>query len=144
MDKLEELLLNSLSKEEKATYFSQIGTMQDSSLTQLREQIKNVMLPLLLKVFQLKIHINKEIMLDALPITESDGESIVHKLKLLDKDIKTLMMWCQACIKQIQEALNIDPQNSRFKQLHSDSLDSSNKRWWYKFYKKLNNKIDDV
>ncbi len=144
MDKLEELLLNSLSKEEKATYFSQIGTMQDSSLTQLREQIKNVMLPLLLKVFQLKIHINKEIMLDALPIIESDGESIVHKLKLLDKDIKTLMMWCQACIKQIQEALNIDPQNSRFKQLHSDSLDSSNKRWWYKFYKKLNNKIDDV
>ena len=118
--------------------------MQDSSLTQLREQIKNVMLPLLLKVFQLKIHINKEIMLDALPIIESDGESIVHKLKLLDKDIKTLMMWCQACIKQIQEALNIDPQNSRFKQLHSDSLDSSNKRWWYKFYKKLNNKIDDV
>ncbi|MEK7340534.1 MAG: hypothetical protein WBD50_01620 [Candidatus Rhabdochlamydia sp.] len=144
MDKLEELLLNSLSKEEKATYFSQIGTMQDSSLTQLREQIKNVMLPLLLKVFQLKIHINKEIVLDTLPITESDGESIVHKLKLLDKDIKTLMMWCQACIKQIQEALNIDPQNSRFKQLYSDSLDLSNKRWWYKFCKKLNNKIDEV
>jgi hypothetical protein len=145
MDKLEELLLNSLSKEEKATYFSQIGTMQDSSLTQLREQIKNVMLPLLLKVFQLKIHINKEIMLDALPITEGGDEgSTVHKLKLLDKDIKTLMMWCQACIKQIQEALNIDPQNSRFKQLHSDFLDPSNKGWWYKFYKKLNNKIDEV
>lgn len=137
MDKLEELLLNSLSKEEKATYFSQIGTMQDSSLNQLREQIKNVMLPLLLKVFQLKIHLSKEIMLGT---KESDGESIIHKLKLLDKDLKTLMMWCQACIKQIQEALNIDPQTSRFKKLHSDPLDPSNKRWWYKFYKKLNNK----
>ncbi|PWU16315.1 MAG: hypothetical protein C5B45_00655 [Chlamydiae bacterium] len=144
MDKLEGLLLNSLSKEEKATYFSQIGAMQDSSLTQLREQIKNVMLPLLLKIFQLKIHTNKEIMFDALPIAESDGESIIHKLKLLDKDIKTLMMWCQACIKQIQEALNIDPQNSRFKQLYSDSLNLSNKHWWYKFCKKLHNKTDEV
>ncbi|KAG6559521.1 hypothetical protein RHABOEDO_000610 [Candidatus Rhabdochlamydia oedothoracis] len=144
MDKSEELLLNSLSKEEKATYFSQIGIMQDPSLTQLREQIKNVMLPLLLKVFQLKIHINKEIALNASPITEGDGESIIHKLKLLDKDIKTLMMWCQACIEQIQEALNIDPQNSRFKQLHSDFLDSSNKRWWHKFYKKLHNKVDEI
>ncbi|MDQ5956774.1 MAG: hypothetical protein ACH349_01075 [Candidatus Rhabdochlamydia sp.] len=105
MDKLEELLLDSLPKEEKTTYFSQIGTMQDSSLTQLREQIKNVMLPLLLKVFQIKIHLNKETIINTLPIKESDEESIIHKLKLLDKDIKTLMMWCQACIKQIQEAL---------------------------------------
>lgn len=140
MDKLEELLLNSLSKKEKATYFSQIRTMQDSSLTQLREQIKNVMLPLLLKIFQLKIQINKEIMLNPISITENNGESIIHKLKILDKDIKTLMMWCETCIKQIQEALNIDPKNLRFKQLDSDFLDSSNKRWWYKFYKKLNKK----
>lgn len=143
MDKLEELLINSLSKEEKVTCFSQIGTMQDPSLTQLREQIKNIMLPLLLKIFQLKIHINKEIMLDTPSIT-SDGESTIHKLKLLDKDIKTLMMWCQACVKQIQEALNVDPQNSRFKQLHPDFLDSSNKRWWHKFYKKLHNKVDEI
>ncbi|MDR2539235.1 MAG: hypothetical protein LBC45_01210 [Chlamydiales bacterium] len=64
--------------------------MQDPSLTQIREQIKNVILPLALKGFQLKIRINKEIILDKSPIPEENGESILHKRKL--KDIKTLMM----------------------------------------------------
>ncbi|MGL5263129.1 MAG: hypothetical protein ACRDAI_00895 [Candidatus Rhabdochlamydia sp.] len=134
MDELEELLLHSLSKEEKANYFSQIGTMQDPSLIQLREQIKNVMLPLLLKVFQLKIH----------PSTEDHEESSVQKLKLLDKDIKTLMLWCQTCIKQMQEALNIDLENSGFKKLYSDPQNHFNKRWWHKLYKKFNNKNPEI
>lgn len=144
MDKLEELLINSLSKEEKANYFSQIGTIQDPSLTQLREQIKNVMLPLLLKVFQLKIHVNKETTIDTQINTEDNEESNIQKLKLLDKDIKTLMLWCQTCIKQMQEATNIDPENSRFKKLSPDPQNHFNKRWWHKFYKKFNNKSPEI
>lgn len=138
MNKLEELLLNSLSKEEKETYFSQIGVIQDSSLMELRDQIKNVMLPLLLKVFQYKIHINKEIMFNTPYETIANEKSIIHKLKLLDKDIKTLMMWCQTCNKQIQEALDIDPENSRFKLFHVQEL--SRRRWWYKLSKNLGSK----
>ena len=134
MNKLEELLLNSLSKEEKETYFSQIGVIQDSSLLRLRDQIKDVMLPLLLKVFQCKIHINKETILNT-PSETMHEESIIHKLKLLDKDIKTLMLWCQTCNKQIQEALNIDPENARFKSLNLQEL--SRRHWWHKLSKKL-------
>lgn len=80
MDKLEELLLNSLSKKERATYFSQIGIIQNAPLRSLREQIKNITIPLLLKVFQLKIHLK--------PSSEdlANGESIIHKLKMLDSD----------------------------------------------------------
>jgi hypothetical protein len=108
--------------------------MQDPSLRELREQIKNVMLPLLLKVFQLKIHAS----------TEDAEESSIQKLKLLDKDIKTLMLWCQTCIKQMQEALNIDLENSGFKKLYPDPQNHFKKRWWHKLYKKFNNKSSEV
>lgn len=131
MDKLEELLLNSLSKEKRVAYFSRIKVINNTSLIELREQIKSAMLPLLLKVFQLKIHLNTS------SEDLNNGESI-HKLKMLDKDIKTLATWCQSCSNQIQEVLNIDPNSIHI--LHSDSQKGSHKNLWSTFYKKFKNK----
>lgn len=144
MDELEELLFNSLAKAEKANGFSQIGTMQDPSLSQLKEQIKNIMLPLLLKIFQLKIHVNQEIIIDTQTSTGDDEESSIQKLKLLDNDLKMLIRWCQTCIKQMQEVMNLNRENSRFKTLYTDPQNHFNKCWWHKFYKKFHNKSPEI
>ena len=49
--------------EEKLFHFSQAGAINDPSLNQLRDQIKKVMIPLLIKTFQLKLELNQSLSL---------------------------------------------------------------------------------
>ncbi len=51
------------SEEEKTTHFVQAGTLSDPSLIQLRDQIKKVMIPLLIKTFQFKLELSQSLSL---------------------------------------------------------------------------------
>ena len=96
------------SSEEKTPQFTHAGVIQDPSLSQLRDQIKKVMIPLLIKTFQQKLELNQTL---APPSRLSSGknhnssEEIIEQLKHLDKDLKVLLLWCQSCRSQIQKAL---------------------------------------
>lgn len=101
-------LFNSLtSPDEKSVHFSQLGSIQEASLAQLREQIKKVMIPLLIKTFQCQ--------LDLISFSQEDSSSedvqdtplkeAYAQLRTLDHDLKNLQLWCQSCRSQIQRAL---------------------------------------
>jgi hypothetical protein len=85
-----------------STHFAQTGAVNDPSLTQLRDQIKKVMIPLLIKTFQFKHELNQQS-----PPPPCPAENIVEQLKILDNDLKVLLLWCQSCRTQIQTALSI-------------------------------------
>lgn len=80
----------------------------DANLGQLREQIKKVMIPLLIRIFELKLaaqqakspssRLNK-------PSQETSKE-IREQLLNLEEDIKLLHLWCQSCQKQIEKAIS--------------------------------------
>lgn len=90
------------------TQFSQAGSIEDLSLNQLRDHIKKVMIPLLIKSFQLKLELSQAISLPSRlqPIKQQQSsEEIIGQLKHLDKDLQVLMLWCQSCRNQIQKAI---------------------------------------
>jgi hypothetical protein len=94
--------------DEKATHFSQVGQLSDPSLTQLRDQIKKVMIPLLIKTFQFKLELNQSLSLPSRIQSQKNHrspEEIIEQLKTLDNDLKMLGLWCQSCRGQIQKAL---------------------------------------
>lgn len=78
----------------------------DPNLSQLRGQIKKVMIPLLIKIFELKLaaqqaktppsRLQKKI--------HEAPEEILNQLDAIDKDIKLLHLWCVSCQKQIEKA----------------------------------------
>lgn len=78
----------------------------DPNLSQLRGQIKKVMIPLLIKIFELKLaaqqaktppsRLQKKI--------HESPEEILNQLDALDKDLKLLHLWCLSCQKQIDKA----------------------------------------
>ena len=80
----------------------------DANLSQLREQVKKVMIPLLIKIFELKLaaqqakspssRLNKQ--------SQESPKEIREQLLNLEEDIKLLHLWCQSCQKQIEKALN--------------------------------------
>lgn len=88
--------------------FTHAGVIHDPSLNQLRDQIKKVMIPLLIKIFQLKLELNQTLS----PPSQIQGEKnphssqeIIMQLEQLDKDLKVLILWSQSCRKQIEKAL---------------------------------------
>ncbi len=94
--------------EEKATHFAQAGSLHDPSLSQLRDQIKKVMIPLLIKTFQFKLELNQSLSLPSRLQSQKNQrlpEEIAEHLKTLDNDLKVLLLWCQSCRSQIQKAL---------------------------------------
>jgi hypothetical protein len=88
--------------------FTQAGSMQDLSLNQLRDHIKRVMIPLLIKSFQLKLELSQAISLPSrLQVSrlKHSSEEIIEQLKQMDKDLQVLLLWGQSCRNQIQKAL---------------------------------------
>ena len=96
------------SQEEKWSPFAQTGALSEPSLNQLRDQIKKVMIPLLIKTFQCKLELDQSLSLPSRlqnlknPHTP---EEIEEQLRTLDNDLKVLLLWCQSCRSQIQKAL---------------------------------------
>src|SRR5690348_16998332 len=110
MSDLEPEFSDPRSFEEKSTHFVQTGTLGDPSLSQLRNQIKKVMIPLLIKTFQFKLELSQSLSLPSRLQSQKNQrspEEIVDQLKTLDHDLKVLLLWCQSCRSQIQKALNV-------------------------------------
>lgn len=99
---------SSHSCEEKSTHFAQAGMLNDPSLSQLRDQIKKVMIPLLIKTFQFKLELSQSLSLPSRLQSQKNqrsSEEIIEHLKTLDNDLKVLLLWCESCRSQIQKAL---------------------------------------
>lgn len=95
--------------EEKSSHFTQAGSLNDPSLSQLRDQIKKVMIPLLIKIFQLKLELNQSLSLPSRlqnQKSKRSPEEILEQLKTLDNDLNLLLLWCQSCRNQINKALS--------------------------------------
>lgn len=87
---------------------TQTGPLNDPSLSQLRDQIKKVMIPLLIKTFQLKLELSQSLSLPSRLQTQGSRrppEEVLEQLRLLDNDLKGLLLWCQSCRSQIHKAL---------------------------------------
>jgi hypothetical protein len=116
----------------------------DPNLGQLRAQIKKVMIPLLIRIFELKLAAQQA---NTPPsrLQKKGNESvdeILSHLKDLEEELKLLQLWCHSCQKQVERALNeIVPStcaSTRFTQQapenHPNEQSSSN--WLSKFLKK--------
>ncbi len=152
--------INTLSKGPEQ--FSQFNTMGDPALSQLRDQIKNAMIPLLIKVFQARLDLSQAVAPPSRLTSTRDklsAEEITAQLKAIDKDLHVLMLWCQSCRKQIDKALAIpeesairptapSPANPAVSKSFSDAVSAQKalyeeelsatapkKRWWNKIIK---------
>ena len=127
-DLKKELSNSSAVTEEKLPHFTHAGTMQDPSLSQLRDQIKKVMIPLLIKTFQLKLELNQTLSLPSRLQNikhQAASEEIISQLEQLDKDLKVLLLWCQSCHSQIQKAL-CPPEDEQKSTVATTALSSTN------------------
>ena len=100
---------SSPTSEEKSAHFAQAGPLRDPALGQLRDQIKKVMIPLLIKTFQYKLELNQSMSAPSRLQSQKNQRSpdeIIEHLKTLDADLKVLLLWCQSCHSQIQKALS--------------------------------------
>ena len=83
--------------------------ISDPGILQLREQTKNVMIPLLIKVFQIRLEAQQ---LSAPPsrltTTKSNSslEDLSQKLTLLNEDLEKQELWIQSSRVQIEKVLS--------------------------------------
>jgi hypothetical protein len=107
---------SSSSLDEKSSHFTQAGPLNDPSIGQLRDQIKKVMIPLLIKTFQLKLELNKSMSLPSRLQSHKNQrslEEILEQLRTLDNDLKVLLLWCQSCRSQIDKALSVPEEEQK-------------------------------
>lgn len=81
---------------------------QDTGLRQLQEQIKNVMIPLLIKIFQLRLEVQQTISPPSrLQNTQPKAnlEELIKNLSELSQDLKLLQSWNQSCQIHIEKVL---------------------------------------
>lgn len=87
--------------------------LHETGLNQLREEMKNVMLPLLVRVFEQKQALK----------TDPHAEKIRAELIILQDDFQLLSRWCQTSQHQIARAL---------KDLEAPSERRKEKSWFEK------------
>lgn len=84
--------------------------IHDAALNQLREEIKKVMLPLLIRVFELKQAATQQLPSRLQKTVEVSQEEIRAELTVLQEDLHRLSLWCRSSQNQINKALReIDP-----------------------------------
>ena len=75
----------------------------------LREQVKNIMIPLLIKVFHIKLQVQQASSppsrLQAREPEEKVKE-LIFQLDKLDEDLKLMISWCQSCRNQVNKVLS--------------------------------------
>jgi hypothetical protein len=104
------------ASEEKFSHFTQAGSPGDPSLGALRDQIKKVMIPLLIKTFQFKLELGQHFSPPSRLQSQKNQrspEEIIEQLKTLDHDLKVLHLWCQSCRSQIQKALSVPEEEQK-------------------------------
>jgi len=80
----------------------------DPGLGQLRDQVKKVMIPLLIKIFELKLSA-QQAKTPPSRLYKQIGEppeKIRKQLEKLDDNLKQLQLWCHSCQNQISKALS--------------------------------------
>lgn len=77
----------------------------DPSLALLKDQIKNTMIPLLIRTFQMSNQMQETQIHSRLSTSEEvDCNHLISQLDLLDEDLKSLGIWSQNCRIQIEKA----------------------------------------
>lgn len=99
----------------KSPSYSQLGAISDPSLGSLRDHIKKVMIPMLIKIFQLKLELSQAISLPSRlqPKSKESPEQITAQLKNLDEDLNLLRMWCESARNQVAKALSVPEEEQR-------------------------------
>ncbi|MES2345084.1 MAG: hypothetical protein V4494_04005 [Chlamydiota bacterium] len=116
----------------------------DPNLGQLRAQIKKVMIPLLIRIFELKLAAQQA---NTPPSRlqkkhNEPVEDILSHLKNLEEELRLLQLWCHSCQKQVERALGeIVPTtcaSTRFTQKtpENNSKEQPSSNWVNKFLKK--------
>lgn len=84
----------------------ELKPLSHPGLGELRQRIKEVMIPLLIHIFHLRQTNSEEPTAQTLIETPSQKESeIVQKLYVLKNDLTHLSLWCSSCLSQIEKAL---------------------------------------
>lgn len=90
--------------------YTVVEGIHDAALNQLREEIKKVMLPLLIRVFELKQAATQQLPSRLQKTVEVSQEEIRAELTVLQEDLHRLSLWCRSSQNQINKALReIDP-----------------------------------
>ncbi len=81
----------------------------DADLRQLREQIKKIMIPKLIRVFELKLAAQQASMPPSRLLgnrpDEAKIDEILAELNSLQDDVHLLQLWCDSCQKQVGKAI---------------------------------------
>ncbi len=83
--------------------------LNDPGLSQLQGQIKNVMIPLLIKIFQLRLEVQQTTSPPSRLQSSKPKvslEDLTQQLNLLNADLKLLHIWNQSCQTQIEKVLH--------------------------------------
>jgi hypothetical protein len=99
----------------KTPNYTQAGTIADPSLGGLRDHIKKIMIPMLIKIFQLKLELSQSISLPSrLQRMDKDSpDTTLSEIKKLDEDLKLLILWSQSCRNQIGKALSLPDEEQK-------------------------------
>lgn len=90
------------------------------------------MIPLLIKIFQLKLELNQAMSLPSRlqPKSITSPAELLAELAQLDEDLKTLELWCESARNQIAKAQSI-PEEERSPPSFSATTPSTPvKKWW--------------
>ncbi len=103
---LTDLVQNAVSQTASAN--GATHAFSDGDFKELREQIKRIMIPKMIRVFELKLAAQQA----ATPPSRitglrPDGEKLLEiraELEKLSEDLKLLRLWCESCQKQVAKA----------------------------------------
>lgn len=97
---------------QQSSSFSSTGNshaFSDADLTQLRQQIKKIMIPKLIRVFELKLAAQQASMPHSRLLgnrpDETKLDEILAELSSLKDDVNLLQLWCDNCQKQVNKAI---------------------------------------
>lgn len=81
----------------------------DADLKELRQQIKKIMIPKLIRVFELKLAAQQASMPPSRLLgnrpDETKIDEILAELSSLKDDVHLLQLWCESCQKQVNKAI---------------------------------------
>jgi hypothetical protein len=85
-------------------------------LGDLKQKIKEVMIPLLVEIFEAKLAASSTNALPSrlTPKAPKSREELRKELEALQSDIKQLTLWCQSCESQIAKALEETKEPTKF------------------------------
>jgi hypothetical protein len=104
---------NSSSTDQRSNY---VGPIADPGLAMLREQVKNIMIPLLIKVFHIKLELQQASSPPSRLQSRQPEEKVkelLEQIQKLDCDLQLMIGWCQSCKNQVQKVIQEVEQESK-------------------------------